>query len=322
MATIPQNTAVLKKLRKKKNFNQTDMAEALTEVFKKRTGLRHYIQQPDVCRLERGDTAIDVFKLLAYSYLCEVEVGALLHSDYQALLNPVDGNMQLKEFDTDAAAEQHLIKLEQKERLLISPSFPSTLFKLDKHNPRRKQLNSPAYESNELCTFDAFVSFLFSPVGDYSINEKKQIIQAYRSYFQGNNFRHLNFFTRSSLPKHYLLTDMVLLPERQMLLIPGPISHDKAGDSFIEIHDKQVYEKVTQFYRILPTFEDSMLYLRLGLKALEHMSDGSPAREAINQFSIDIIYQRAPNALEAIKSFTPEIQEMINQNGQYVAEHI
>jgi transcriptional regulator with XRE-family HTH domain len=314
MAIIPQNTDVLKALRRKKNFNQTDMAEALTDIFKRRTGLRHYIQQPDVCRLERGDTAIDVFKLLAYSYLCKVEVSTLLSSDYQALLNPVDGNMQLREFDTDKEAEQHLIRLEQNERLLISPTFPSTFFKLEKNSARRQQLNSPAYESNELCTFDSFVSFLFSPVGNYSIAEKKKIIQAYRSYFQGNNFRHLNFFTRSSLPKHCQLTDMVLLPEKQILLIPGPISHDKEGDSFIEIHDKQVYEKVTQFYRILPTFEDSMLYLRLGLKALDRMSDNSPAREAIRQFSIDILNHRAPNALEAIRSFTPEIQHMINQD--------
>lgn len=295
-------------------MNQAKMAEALTDIFKLRTGLRHYIQQPDICRLETGAVAIDVFKLLAYSYLCETDIINLLHEDYKRLLNPVGGNMQLQEFNTDTDAEKHLIKLEKKQRLLISPNFPSTFFKLKKEGARQQQLGSPSYEANEIYTFDSFISFLFSPVGNYSIADKKKIIEDYLSYFQGNNFRQLHFFTRSILPKHCQLTSVELLPEKQMLLVPGPISHYGEGDSFIEIRDKQTYEKVTQFYRGLQTFENSMLYLRSGLAALDRMRDGSPAREAINAFAIEILTQRDPNALQAIKSFTPEIQDMINSD--------
>lgn len=314
MGTIPQNREMLRKLRINKKMNQAKMAEALTDIFKLRTGLRHYIQQPDICRLETGAVAIDVFKLLAYSYLCETDIINLLHEDYKRLLNPVGGNMQLQEFNTDTDAEKHLIKLEKKQRLLISPNFPSTFFKLKKEGARQQQLGSPSYEANEIYTFDSFISFLFSPVGNYSIADKKKIIEDYLSYFQGNNFRQLHFFTRSILPKHCQLTSVELLPEKQMLLVPGPISHYGEGDSFIEIRDKQTYEKVTQFYRGLQTFENSMLYLRSGLAALDRMRDGSPAREAINAFAIEILTQRDPNALQAIKSFTPEIQDMINSD--------
>lgn len=314
MGTIPQNREMLRKLRINKKMNQAKMAEALTDIFKLRTGLRHYIQQPDICRLETGAVAIDVFKLLAYSYLCETDIINLLHEDYKRLLNPVGGNMQLQEFNTDTDAEKHLIKLEKKQRLLISPNFPSTFFKLKKEGARQQQLGSPSYEANEIYTFDSFISFLFSPVGNYSIADKKKIIEDYLSYFQGNNFRQLHFFTRSILPKHCQLTSVELLPEKQMLLVPGPISHYGEGDSFIEIRDKQTYEKVTQFYRGLQTFENSMLYLRSGLAALDRMRDGSPAREAINAFAIEILTQRDPNALQAIKSFTPEIQQMINSD--------
>lgn len=312
MGTIPQNRETLKKLRLNKKMNQANMAEALTDIFKARTGIRHYIQQPDISRLEKGTVAIDVFKLLAYSYLCEVDIITLLHDDYKSLLNPAGANMQLQEFSTDADAEQHLVKLEKKERLLISPNFPSAFFKLRKDGARHQQLDAPSYEANELYTFDSFISFLFSPVGSYSISDKKKIIEDYLSYFQGNNFRQLHFFTRSILPEHYQLTSVELLPEKQMLLIPGPISHYGEGDSFIEIRDKQTYEKVTHFYRSLRTFENSMLYLRVGLAALDRMCDSSPARKAINAFAIEILTYRDPNALQAIKSFTPEIQDMIN----------
>ncbi len=314
MGTIPQNKEMLKKLRISKKMNQINMAEALTDIFKVRTGIRHYIQQPDISRLEKGTVAIDVFKLLAYSYLFEADIMTLLHDDYKRLLNPAGSNMQLQEFSADADAEQHLIKLEKKQRLLVSPNFPSTFFKLKKDSVRHQQLGAPSYEANELYTFDSFISFLFSPVGSYSIADKKKVIEDYLSYFQGNNFRQLHFFTRSKLPEHCQLTSVELLPEKQMLLVPGPISHYGGGDSFIEIRDKQIYEKVTQFYRGLPTFENSMLYLRSGLAALDRMRDGSPAREAINAFAIEILTQRDPNALQAIKSFTPEIQDMINSD--------
>ncbi|CAA6812380.1 MAG: Unknown protein, partial [uncultured Thiotrichaceae bacterium] len=276
MGTIPQNIEMLKKLRMSKKMNQINMAEALTETFKVRTGIRHYIQQPDISRLEKGTVAIDVFKLLAYSYLCEADIMTLLHDDYKKLLNPAGSNMQLQEFSTDTDAEQHLIRLEKKQRLLISPNFPATFFKLKKDGVRHQQLGAPSYEANELYTFDSFISFLFSPVGNYSIADKKKVIEDYLSYFQGNNFRQLHFFTRSKLPEHCQLTSVELLPEKQMLLVPGPISHYGGGDSFIEIRDKQIYEKVTQFYRGLPTFENSMLYLRSGLAALDRMRDGSP----------------------------------------------
>lgn len=312
MAQIPQNKALLRELRIKKGLNQAEMADALTETFMDRTGIRHFIQQPDICRLENGAKAIDVLKLLAYSYFCGVEVTTLLNHDYNRLVNPADSDMQLREFNTDKSAEAHLVTLEKKGRLVVSPTFPSAFFRLEKSGVRHQQLNSPAYEANELCTFDSLISFLFSPVGGYDIARKKEVIMAYLNYFHRNNFRQLNFFSRSVLPKHYQLTTMVLLPEKKMMLIPGPICHYEEGDSFIEIRDKQVYERATHFYRSLPTFENSMLYLRQGLKALDHMSDGSLARDAINQFALNILSLGDPNALQAIQSFTPEIQQMID----------
>ncbi|MGB0847502.1 MAG: hypothetical protein ACPGSM_12300 [Thiolinea sp.] len=310
----PQNNKVLKKLRlEQQNLSQNKMADALSQAFQEATGLRHVIQQPDVCRLENGSASIDIFKLLAYSYLCHVDISYLLQREYKNLLRNSGSDMHIKNFHADNEAEQRLLELEKKERLLISPEFPSSFFRLDKTSKRYQQLNSADYEANELYTIDSFINFLFSPVGQYTLDDKKAILEEYIRYFQNNNFRQLNFFPRSVLPKYSQLTFIELLPEQKMLLIPGPITHYGEGDTFIEVRDQAIYDAVTKFYRSLRTFENSMIYLRIGLEALERMRDGSPARDAITSFSIEIMRTRDLNAVEAIKCFSPEIQNMLNQ---------
>ena len=85
------------------------------------------------------------------------------------------------------------------------------------------------------------------------------------------------------------------------------------GDAFIEIRDPHTYETAMRFYRSLRTFENSMIYLRIGMAALDRMRDGSPAREAITAFGIEILQTRDLNAAETIKYFSPEIQSMLDQ---------
>lgn len=310
----PQDKNVLKKLRsEQENLSQSKMAEALTNAFYEATGIRHVIQQPDICRLENGTAAIDIFKLLAYSYRCNVDIRSLLNQDYKNLLSNAGSDMHVKTFHKNAEAEQHLLKLEKNQRLLISSQFPSSFFRLDKDSERYAQLNALDYEANELYSIDSFINFLFSPVSAYSLDQKKSILDAYLSYFQDNNFRQLNFFPCSALPKHRQLTSMELLPEQNMLLIPGPITHEGEGDSFIEVRDQAIYKAATRFCRRLKTFENSMVYLRIGMAALDRMRDGSPARDAITSFALEILQTRDINAIEAIKCFSPEIQDMINR---------
>lgn len=310
----PQDAAMLKSLRQDQlRLSQTQMAEALSNVFYEVVGKRYVVQQPDICRLESNDSALDISKLLAYSYLGKTDIRALLKDDYKKLLCNIGSDMHAQRFDSDTEAEQRLLELEQKQRLLISAQFPSSFFRMDKNSERYTQLNSPDYEARELYTIDSFISFLFSPIGQYSLDQKKAILDEYLRYFQGNNFRQLNFFPRSILPKHSLLTCMELLPEQEMLLIPGPITHDGEGDSFIEVRDQGIYEAATQFYRRLRMFENSMVYLRIGMAALEKMRDGSPARESIVEFGMEILRTRDLNAKEAIRYFSPEIQHMIKQ---------
>ncbi|MEZ5535747.1 MAG: hypothetical protein R3F02_08985 [Thiolinea sp.] len=105
---------------------------------------------------------------------------------------------------------------------------------------------------------------------------------------------------------------MQLLPDRKALLLSAPVNNYQTGDAFIEVSDTKIYESTYGFYRSLPTFENSMICLRIGLETLEKMRKAGPAREAIIFFGREIKHTRDENAATIISSFSPEIQAMIN----------
>ncbi|MEZ5476349.1 MAG: helix-turn-helix transcriptional regulator [Thiolinea sp.] len=309
---VPQKGETLKDLRDRRNLSQLRMAEQLEKVLYDATQVRYSIQQSDVSRLETEKATIDLPKLLAYVLLCKVSASELITAPFNVLLNH-PGAMRLHTFTRDQDAERKLLELEQGGRVLISPEFPSSFFRLSPDSSRFKQLDSPDYLSREIYTAEAFLNFLFSPVSRYSLEDKTHILKTCIQYFQQSINHNLFFFSASQLPTFSQLPTLQLLPARRTLLISAPAHNFHSGDAFIEISDPGIYTDAAAFYSKLPTFENSTIYLRIGLETLEKMRAGGLAREAIQFFGREVMRTRDSNALTVIKSFSPEIQQMLHE---------
>ncbi|MEZ5449361.1 MAG: helix-turn-helix transcriptional regulator [Thiolinea sp.] len=148
---VPQKGETLKDLRDRRNLSQLRMAEQLEKVLYDATQVRYSIQQSDVSRLETEKATIDLPKLLAYVLLCKVSASELITAPFNVLLNH-PGAMRLHTFTRDQDAERKLLELEQGGRVLISPEFPSSFFRLSPDSSRFKQLDSPDYLSREIYT--------------------------------------------------------------------------------------------------------------------------------------------------------------------------
>lgn len=308
---IPQVGGKLKELREKTGLSQTKFAIRLEQRYYEETQERHGIQQSEVCRLEREDMSVSLKTLFAYTLIDNTKASDLVNGHFNHLLSQ-PGGLKLHTFTDDGAAVQCLFELEKHSRILVSPEFPSSFFRLKKDNKRYQQFNSPDYESMEIYTAESYLNFLFSPVSPYTLNDKTQMLETCITYFQKSINRNLHFFSIKRLPELSQLPTMQLLPERKSLLLSAPVSNYQTGDAFIEVNDRKIYDETYRFYRGLPIFENSMICLRIGLEALARMHDGRPAREAIIFFGREIKRTRDQNAATIINSFSPEIQEMIN----------
>lgn len=312
---IPQVGDKLKELREKTALSQTKFAIKLEQLYYEETQERHGIQQSEVCRLEREEMPVSLKTLLAYTLVGNTKASDLVNGHFNHLLSQ-PGGLKLHTFTDNDAADQRLYELEKFSRILVSPEFPSSFFRLKKDNKRYQQFNSPDYESMEIYTAESYLNFLFSPVSPYTLNDKTHMLETCIDYFQKSINRNLHFFSIKRLPEFSQLPTMQLLPERKSLLLSAPVNNYQTGDAFIEVNDRKIYNETYRFYRGLPIFENSMICLRIGLEALEKMRNGRPAREAIIFFGREIKRTRDKTAATIISSFSPEIQDMINSEGK------
>ncbi len=307
---IPQLGEALRELRG--NLPQTTLAEKLEALLRAKFGIQYKcsISQSDISRFETDDAAIDLPKLLAYVVYFKASVSDLITPEFSNLLNP-HRDIQLHQLSSDSEAEAILTELEQGERIVVSPKFPSSFFGLRETSKRFKQLNAPGYRSTEIYTIEALLHFLFSPVGRYSVEQKLSKLEACLDFFRANINRRLFFFSESSLPEKSQLPAIELLPQRKSLLVAAPVNQMLMGDAFIEISNQKIYYSIADFYSKLPFFESSIAFLHIGLETLEKMRDEDDLTEAMVFFGQEVKRTRDRKFMTIIKCFNPEVQELI-----------
>ncbi|MEZ5535746.1 MAG: helix-turn-helix transcriptional regulator [Thiolinea sp.] len=173
---IPQLGAKLRELRSKTGLSQTNFAARLEDCYHKKTSERHSIQQSEICRLEREDMSISLKTLLAYTLVGNVSATELVNGHFRHLLSEPNG-IRLHTFTSNEAADEHLYRLEKGSRILVSPEFPSSFFRMSKNSKRYQQFNSADYESMEIYTAESFLNFLFSPVSPYTLDDKTRMLE-------------------------------------------------------------------------------------------------------------------------------------------------
>ena len=307
---IPQLGETLRELRG--NLAQTFLAEKLEKLLREKFGTEYKcsISQSDISRFETNDIAVDFPKLLAYSTYFKANVSDLIAPEFSSLLNP-HRDIQLHQLSSDPEAEDVLVELEQDERIVVSPKFPSSFFCLGKTSKRYKQLNSSSYRSTEIYTIEALLNFLFSPVGRYTTEQKIIKLEQCLEFFQANINRRLFFFPESFLPEKSQLPIIELLPQAKVLLVAAPVNQMLMGDAFIEIKNPKIYHSIADFYSKLPFFESSTALLNIGLETLEKMNDENDLTEAMVFFGQEVKRTRDRKFMTIIKCFNPEIQELI-----------
>lgn len=170
---IPQNGLKLRELRGKQGYTQADMANALETPLKAYMRLGFTIQQSDISRLEREETALDIPELLAYASIFNVDIGFLLKPHFQNLCK---SEIRFQYFDTDEKADQYLHAMEDEGRILAFSHFPSSFFSTARDSVRFQQIARPGYAETEIYTIDSFLNFIFSPISRYSCAEKTTIL--------------------------------------------------------------------------------------------------------------------------------------------------
>ncbi len=304
----PQNGERLRELRQSTGKNQAEMATELEKILKPHMWVGYTIQQADVSRLELERSAIDLPKLLGYASYFKLDIANLLKPKFQPFCKS-DTHLQI--FEDTEQANQYLTQLEKGGRILVYTQFPSDFFCTEPQGQRLLQIAKADYPATEIYSLDAFLSFLFSPVSAYSLDEKTEILTRYLGYFR-NNLRHnLRFFTRSTLSGLSHVPNMEILPEGKALLLPSPVLQHRQGDAFFELRSAELFEKAYGFYQQLHTLDGNLVFLRIGLETLDRMRDGSPARDAIRFFYQEVCKRTFDCASAVLENFSPEIQEMI-----------
>ena len=306
---IPQNGNKLRELRGQ--TTQNHIAEQLTTILKPIMARGFVIQQPDISRLESEATVLDVPRLLAYAHHFNCEVGDLLKPHLKALYKSA---LCWREFNTDEEVDNYLCRLESNGRLLAHSIFPSSFFSSTRQCERFTQLNQPDYPNTEIYTLDAFLNFVFSPIGFYSIAEKIAILKRYVEYFRGSAVKHLRFFSRTQFPNNSRFPNLELLRDKATVVTLAPMMKQCAGDVFIEIQGKEICEKVYEFYHFqVNKLDDDVAFVKVAIQALEKMQEGSSVEMAILFFYNSIKSRDEEEAAEVRYNFSPDIQEWLQR---------
>jgi len=305
---VPQCGAKLLELRSSMGETQSTIATGLQQLLKPHMPLGYTIQQADISRLEREDTAIDLPKLLAYAHYFHADIASLLKPAFQDFCR---SDIHLQHFETAKQMDQYLYDLEQGGRILVYSRFPSDFFVTEQAHSRYQQIAQPSYSTTELYTLDAYLNFLFSPVTYYSIETKCLILQRYVDYFRQNLRRHLRFFTRANVPSLQYMPDLEILPQGKVLVLQAPLLQSSQCDAVFEIRNQEAYENALNFYQQLATLDSHIALLRIGLDTLKIIEQGSPTRDAI-RFFYEEVNQRTFDCIDSVmENFSPEIQAML-----------
>lgn len=310
LSHIPQNGLKLRELRDAVNYTQTDMANALETPLKAYMRPGFTIQQSDISRLEREETALDIPELLAYANLFNVDIGLLLKPHFQSLCK---SEIRFQHFATDEEADNYLHMMENEGRILAFSHFPSSFFTSSGNSIRFSQIAQPNYAETEIYTIDSFLNFIFSPVSRYSCAEKVSILNRYLDYFRGSFIKHLRFFSQAAFPPMSRFPNLELLPTKSTLIMLAPTMQYNEGDVFLEIHSKQVCDEVSDFYHFkVKKLDADISLLKIGLQTLERMQQGISMYEAVLFFYQEVIQRSFEDSPVILENFSPDVQRILN----------
>lgn len=297
---IPQDGKKLRELRQAQQYSQTDLAERLLKLLKPHMRPGFLIQQPDITRLELENTPIDIVELLAYSHVFGVAIDQLLKPQFRALHTHA---FRLQQFTQDADVDRYLTELESEQRILVYSQFPSSFFIAAKpESSRFQQIAQANYPETHIHTLDALLNFLFSPVNRYSVSQRQDILDRYLEHFRHRHSKHLRFFSQTLFSPTSAFPNLVLLPAKSMLLMLAPLMQHTQGDVFLEIHDEQMYQQVSDFYfHHVPLLEADIALLRIGREALELLRSGAPLEQCV-QFFCEKVAERSPEDAPMIRA--------------------
>ena len=306
---IPQNGQKLRELREKIHATQGEVADKLTEPLKPYMGKGFVIQQSDISRLEREETALDIPRMLAYAQSFNIDISLLLKPHFQGLCT---SEIRWQRFDTNEAADAYLCDLENQGRLLAYSQFPSSFFSTARNTPRFQQIAQPDYADTEIYTIDSFLNFLFSPITYYSHAEKIQILTNYLNYFRSSSVKHIRFFSRSEFPNMSRFSNLELLREKSTLVMLAPIMQQDQGDVFLEVNNPQICEEVYQFYQFqVKKLDDHIAFIKIGIETLELMQQNTPLETAVLFFYREVCKRSNDESLSIRENFSPDWQQRL-----------
>ncbi|MEN9503518.1 MAG: hypothetical protein RI964_2803 [Pseudomonadota bacterium] len=306
---IPQNGQKLRDLREKIDATQAEMADKLTNPLKPYMGTGFVIQQSDISRLEREETALDIPRLLAYAQSFNIDIGVLLKPHFQTLCT---SEIRWQRFATNEKADAYLCQLESQGRLLAYSQFPSSFFSTARDTPRFQQIAQADYADTEIYTIDAFLNFLFSPISYYSNAEKIQILHKYLNYFRSSSVKHIRFFSRSEFPNMSRFSNLELLKEKSTLIMLAPIMQQNQGDVFLEVNSPTICEEVYDFYQFqVRKLDDHIAFIKIGIETLELMQQDTPLETAVLFFYREVCKRSNDESLIIRENFSPDWQQRL-----------
>lgn len=309
---IPQDGTKLRALRQAASQNQTELADRLLNFLKPHMRPGFLLQQHDIARLELENTPMDVVELLGYSHLFGVDIDHLLKPHFRSLRKNA---FRLQQFALDTEADAYLHGLEQGSRILVYSQFPSSFFIRDAcDSPRFQQIAQADYQESHFHTVDSLLDFVFSPINRYSYAGRDLILAKYLEHFRHKHFKRLQFFSRAGFNPNSLFPNLLLLPEKSMLLMLAPIMQHAQGDVFLEVHDDVLCEQVRDFYfHRVDMLDADITLLKIGRETLQLLQEGLSMESALRFFYSETI-KRSPEDQQAVlENIAPDLREMLGE---------
>lgn len=306
----PQNGQRLKELRLALGKNQSEMAGLLQKQLKPNMPHGFVVQQPDISRLEREQTALDIPKLLAYTTVFDVDIATLLNEQFNGLCN---SEVLLRHFASNQTAAEYLSMMENDGRTLAYSQFPASYFLPNRENNCRfEQIARADYPEVHMYTLDALLNFIFSPICHYSYQERQQIFHNYLQHFRHSCVKNLRFFSRTEFPGTNLFPNLLILPKKSTLIMLAPVMQRQQGDVFLEIRSQEIFQQVYNFYykQVVP-LDATMNLLKIGHETLAMLEQGFSMERAIRFFYTEIKKRSPEDRAVIYENFSTDIQEML-----------
>ena len=308
----PQNGKRLRELREQAGLRQAAFADEVNAHMRQlmsNVPTAEMLTQSMVSDLELGNADLGILHLFALSDFFSVPPAELLVEDLQPIrtgeVNICSGSS--KRQCADGTSHPFLCELGEK-RFFISPTFPSDFFISGKCVDCYDRNADANKEHVEFYPLDAFVAYLFSPLGRDDRGAKLKVLGRMQKYFSSSIFRRLYF-----LPTHQSMR----VKEPCMSIDPGSgvvtvLFPSYMGDfTHLEMHNREVSAALyAHYHQGSDLVHDTLSLLDIAQRTLmmEHAGEGL---SSIRYFYRQCVMRT--RCADQVKScFTPEIQRALS----------